>query len=146
MPKVTINGRTVEVEAGTNLVDAAIKVGVQIPHYCYHPRLSVVGQCRMCLVKVDKMPKLRRPGEIMGEITSRAAAETGLSHGTLVVAGGGDGQCAGTGTNVLEPGRAYANLGTAIVSGNFSSTYATGKAFRTMTAVAEEGYIYEPKS
>lgn len=59
MPKVTINGRTVEVEAGTNLVDAAIKVGVQVPHYCYHPRLSVVGQCRMCLVKIDGMPKLQ---------------------------------------------------------------------------------------
>ena len=53
MPKVTINDRTVEVEAGTNLVDAGLKVGVQIPHYCYHPRLSVVGQCRMCLVKID---------------------------------------------------------------------------------------------
>ena len=59
MPKVTINDRTVEVEAGTNLVDAAIRVGVQIPHYCYHPRLSVVGQCRMCLVKIDGMPKLQ---------------------------------------------------------------------------------------
>ena len=59
MPKVTINDRTVEVAAGTNLVDAAIQAGVQIPHYCYHPRLSVVGQCRMCLVKIDGMPKLQ---------------------------------------------------------------------------------------
>jgi NADH-quinone oxidoreductase subunit G len=59
VPKVTINDRTVEVEAGTNLVDAALKVGVQIPHYCYHPRLSVVGQCRMCLVKIEGMPKLQ---------------------------------------------------------------------------------------
>ena len=52
MPKVTIDGRTVEVAAGTNLIEAALTVGVQIPHYCYHPRLSIVGQCRMCLVKV----------------------------------------------------------------------------------------------
>ncbi|HEV7670990.1 MAG TPA: 2Fe-2S iron-sulfur cluster-binding protein [Thermoanaerobaculia bacterium] len=63
MPKVTINDRTVEVEPGTNLVEAAAKVGVQIPHYCYHPRLSVVGQCRMCMVEVEmngrKMPKLQ---------------------------------------------------------------------------------------
>ena len=63
MPKVTINDRTVEVETGTTLVDAALKVGVQIPHYCYHPRLSVVGQCRMCLVDIwdrgRKMPKLQ---------------------------------------------------------------------------------------
>src|SRR5437763_629312 len=91
----------------------------------------------------DKMLRLNRPGEIMGEITSLAAAETGLSPGTIVVAGGGDGQCAGTGTNALAHGRAYANLGTAIVSGNFSARYATGRAFRTMTAVAEEGYVYE---
>ena len=58
MPVVTIDGRKVEVETGTNLIEAAKKVGVQIPHYCYHPRLSVVGQCRMCLVKVEGMPKL----------------------------------------------------------------------------------------
>ncbi len=59
MPSVTINGRTVEVEAGTNVIEAAKRVGVQIPHYCYHPRLSVVGQCRMCLVQVDGHPKLQ---------------------------------------------------------------------------------------
>ena len=59
MPTVTIDGRTIEVEAGTNLIEAGKKVGVQIPHYCYHPRLSVVGQCRMCLVKIEGMPKLQ---------------------------------------------------------------------------------------
>ncbi len=59
MPTVTIDGRTIEVERGTNLIEAAKQVGVQIPHYCYHPRLSVVGQCRMCLVKVEGMPKLQ---------------------------------------------------------------------------------------
>jgi NADH-quinone oxidoreductase subunit G len=63
VPKVTINDRTVEVPKGTNLVEAGLLVGVQIPHYCYHPRLSVVGQCRMCLVEVEmggkKMPKLQ---------------------------------------------------------------------------------------
>jgi NADH-quinone oxidoreductase subunit G len=59
VPKVTIDDRTVEVSAGTNLIDAAFRVGVHIPHYCYHPRLSVVGQCRMCLVKIDGMGKLQ---------------------------------------------------------------------------------------
>ncbi len=59
MPIVTINDRTVEVEAGTNLIEAAAKVGVQVPHYCYHPRLSIVGQCRMCLVAIQGMPKLQ---------------------------------------------------------------------------------------
>jgi NADH-quinone oxidoreductase subunit G len=59
MPSVIIDGREVEVEAGTNLIEAAKKVGVQIPHYCYHPRLSIVGQCRMCLVKLEGVPKLQ---------------------------------------------------------------------------------------
>ncbi len=59
MPKVTIDGRELEVAVGANLVDAAAEVGVQIPHYCYHPRLSVVGQCRMCMVEIEGMPKLQ---------------------------------------------------------------------------------------
>jgi len=59
MPTVTIDDRTVDVPVGTNLVDAALKLGIQIPHYCYHPRLSVVGQCRMCMVEIQGMPKLQ---------------------------------------------------------------------------------------
>jgi NADH-quinone oxidoreductase subunit G len=59
MPKISIDGREVEVAAGTNLVEAGLKIGVQIPHYCYHPRLSVVGQCRMCMVEIEGMPKLQ---------------------------------------------------------------------------------------
>ncbi|HVS04428.1 MAG TPA: molybdopterin-dependent oxidoreductase [Thermoanaerobaculia bacterium] len=59
MPTVLIDDRTVDVAQGTNLVDAALGIGIQIPHYCYHPRLSVVGQCRMCLVQVEGMPKLQ---------------------------------------------------------------------------------------
>jgi NADH-quinone oxidoreductase subunit G len=59
MPKITIDGRELEVAAGTNLVDAAAEVGIQIPHYCYHPRLSIVGQCRMCMVEIEGMPKLQ---------------------------------------------------------------------------------------
>jgi NADH-quinone oxidoreductase subunit G len=59
MPKVVIDGRTVEVDPGTNLIEAGQRIGVQIPHYCYHPRLSVVGQCRMCLVKIEGAPKLQ---------------------------------------------------------------------------------------
>ena len=59
MPIVTIDDRQVEVPVGTNLIEAALQVGVQIPHYCYHPRLSVVGQCRMCMVEIQGMPKLQ---------------------------------------------------------------------------------------
>jgi NADH-quinone oxidoreductase subunit G len=59
MPTVTIDDRTFEVAAGTNLIDAGLQVGVHVPHYCYHPRLSVVGQCRMCLVEIEGQPKLQ---------------------------------------------------------------------------------------
>ena len=53
MPLVKVNGIAVEVPQGTNMIEAAKKVGVEIPHYCYHPHLSVAGNCRMCLVDVE---------------------------------------------------------------------------------------------
>jgi sugar (pentulose or hexulose) kinase len=90
-----------------------------------------------------QLPKLARPGQKIGMLTKDAAAATELSPDVVVVAGGGDGQCAGTGANVFEPGRAYLNLGTAVVSGSFGETYANDPAFRTMNAVAEKGYIFE---
>jgi NADH-quinone oxidoreductase subunit G len=55
---LTIEGRPVSVPAGTNLIEAAKTAGVLIPHYCYHPGLAVAGVCRMCLVEVEKAPKL----------------------------------------------------------------------------------------
>ncbi len=59
MPKCTIDGKEVEFKAGENLIAVAKKVGIDIPVFCYHPGLSVVAQCRMCLVEVEKMPKLQ---------------------------------------------------------------------------------------
>jgi xylulokinase len=90
-----------------------------------------------------KMPALVPPGGAIGEVTSAAAVATGLRAGTPVFAGGGDGQCAGTGVGVLEPGLAYINLGTAVVSGTYARDYAHDPAFRTETAVADAGYVYE---
>ena len=55
---LTIEGRPVAVPAGTSILEAAKTVGVLIPHYCYHPGLPVAGVCRMCLVDVEKAPKL----------------------------------------------------------------------------------------
>src|SRR5437667_10348890 len=57
MPKLTINGHAVEVPPGTNLIEAARRVGVEIPHYCYHPCLSIAGQCRLCMVDIEKAPR-----------------------------------------------------------------------------------------
>lgn len=55
---VTVEGRQVSVPAGTSILEAAKRAGILIPHYCYHPALPVAGSCRMCLVEVEKMPKL----------------------------------------------------------------------------------------
>ena len=59
MPKCIIDGREVEFTPGQNLVDVAKKAGIEIPVFCYHPGLTVVAQCRMCAVEVEKMPKLQ---------------------------------------------------------------------------------------
>ena len=55
---LTIEGRQVTVPAGTTILEAAKAAGILIPHYCYHPGLPVAGVCRMCLVDVEKAPKL----------------------------------------------------------------------------------------
>lgn len=58
MPKITIDARELEVAPGTTVIQAAESAGIEVPHYCYHPDLPVDGNCRMCLVEVEKMPKL----------------------------------------------------------------------------------------
>lgn len=55
--EVTIDGRKVEVEPGTTILEAAARIGIEIPRFCYHERLSVAGNCRMCLVEVEKSIK-----------------------------------------------------------------------------------------
>ncbi len=58
MPKLTIDGIEVEVEHGLNLIQAAARIGIEVPHFCYHPSLSIVAQCRQCLVEVEGVPKV----------------------------------------------------------------------------------------
>lgn len=58
MVSLTIEGRPVSVPDGTSILEAAKTAGVLVPHYCYHPGLPVAGVCRMCLVEVEKFPKL----------------------------------------------------------------------------------------
>ncbi len=59
MPNCVIDGKTVEFKDGENLVEVAKRAGIEIPVFCYHPGLSVVAQCRMCMIEVEKMPKLQ---------------------------------------------------------------------------------------
>jgi NADH-quinone oxidoreductase subunit G len=57
MVEIEIDGKKVEVPAGSMLMDAANKLGTYIPHFCYHKKLSIAANCRMCLVEVEKAPK-----------------------------------------------------------------------------------------
>jgi NADH-quinone oxidoreductase subunit G len=57
--KLTINGREIVTVKGKTVIQAAAEAGIAIPHYCYHPKLSIAGNCRMCLVEIEKMPKLQ---------------------------------------------------------------------------------------
>lgn len=58
MVNLTIDGKAVSVPKGTNLIEAAKTAGVEVPHYCYHPHLSIAGNCRMCQVSVKGQPKM----------------------------------------------------------------------------------------
>jgi NADH-quinone oxidoreductase subunit G len=58
MVTLTIDGKQVQVPKGTNLIEAAKVAGIEIPHYCYHPHLSVAGNCRMCQCSVKGQPKM----------------------------------------------------------------------------------------
>ena len=57
MVKVEVDGRAVEVPAGSMVMEAANRLGIYVPHFCWHPKLSIAANCRMCLVQVEKAPK-----------------------------------------------------------------------------------------
>ncbi|MBN1336518.1 MAG: (2Fe-2S)-binding protein [Deltaproteobacteria bacterium] len=67
----TIDGQTVTVPEGTALIEAARALGIEIPHFCYHPHLPVAGNCRMCVVEIQGSPKL--------EIACNTAAREGMA-------------------------------------------------------------------
>src|SRR5881398_353660 len=59
MPTLEIDGQRIEVPDGLTVIQAAERLGIEIPYYCYHPGLSIAGNCRMCLVEIEKTPKLQ---------------------------------------------------------------------------------------
>jgi len=78
--KLTIDGQVVEVEPGTLVIEAAKRAGIKIPSFCYYEGLSLAGACRMCLVEVEKAPKLQTactlaavPGMVVRTNTPRVA-------------------------------------------------------------------------
>jgi NADH-quinone oxidoreductase subunit G len=70
---ITVDGKPVSAPAGTLLIEACKTVGIEVPSFCYYPNLSLQGACRMCLVRVEKMPKLQ------------TACTTGITEGMVVV-------------------------------------------------------------
>jgi NADH-quinone oxidoreductase subunit G len=57
MPKLTVDGREIEVAQGASVIEAANRLGIYVPHFCYHPKLTIAANCRMCLVEIEKAPK-----------------------------------------------------------------------------------------
>ncbi len=84
MVNLTIDGKKAAVPKGTNLIEAAKSVGIEIPHYCYHPHLSIAGNCRMCQVQIKGQAKLAigcntpvaEGMEVLTQETSKDAADS----------------------------------------------------------------------
>ena len=57
MVELTVDGNKVEVPEGSMVMHAAQKIGLYVPHFCYHKKLSIAANCRMCLVEVEKAPR-----------------------------------------------------------------------------------------
>src|SRR5947208_16938212 len=57
MLKIEVDGRPLEVPQGATVMDATNQLGVYVPHFCYHRKLSIAANCRMCLVEVEKAPE-----------------------------------------------------------------------------------------
>jgi xylulokinase len=91
----------------------------------------------------EQMPRLVAPGSVLGELRAEVAEEVGLPHRVPVVAGAGDGQSAGLGAGVTAPGLMYANIGTAMASGTWSSEYRWSRAYRALGGAVPGTYTLE---
>src|ERR687890_2328687 len=94
-------------------------------------------------LRAEQFVAIVPPGTVIGAVTSDAAAETGLSAGTPIVAGAGDGQAASLGAGITGPGRAFVNLGTAIAGGALSDRYVTDRAYRTCVGPIPGTFVLE---
>ncbi len=92
MARVTVDGKSVEVPNDANALEACRAAGVDIPHFCYHPALSIVGQCRMCMVEVEGVPKIQasctvpvRDGMVIKTSTEKALAARNATMEFLLI-------------------------------------------------------------
>ncbi len=91
----------------------------------------------------DQFCRLVAPGDIVAPIADDVADELNIPRGTPIVAGLGDGQSAQLGTGAILPGRGYLNMGSGVVAGTYSRTYAHSHAFRVLSAAVPGGYTFE---
>ncbi|MFQ5807735.1 MAG: 2Fe-2S iron-sulfur cluster-binding protein, partial [Phycisphaerae bacterium] len=82
MPMITIDGKDVECRAGISVLQAALDAGWNIPHYCYHPGLTVVASCRLCLMEM-KMPH-PKTGEMIWAPKLMPSCQTPVRDGMVV--------------------------------------------------------------
>ncbi len=101
------------------------------------------GLIREIGLRPEQFVPFSPPGARIGAVSTGAAAATGLRAGTPVVAGAGDGQAACLGAGVVAPGRAYANLGTAIAGGVVADRYLTDLAYRTCCGAVPGTFVLE---
>lgn len=92
---------------------------------------------------IENFPTLYAPGEVIAGLRDNVATDLGLSPETVVVAGSGDGQAAGLGAGVIEPGKAYLNLGTGLIAGIYSQNYQKSVAYRAMAGSINGSFNYE---
>ena len=85
MPLLKIDDLEIEVKNGTTVLEAALENGIDIPYYCYHPALEIVGSCRMCLVQVEGMPKLQVScNTFVGEVPPERKVDGNLDRKSVV--------------------------------------------------------------
>ncbi len=91
MLKIKINNNDIEIEEGLTVLQACEKAGVEIPRFCYHEKLSIAGNCRMCLVEMEKSPKPiascampATDGMVIKTNTKKVEHEAGKDRGEIV--------------------------------------------------------------
>ena len=92
MAKVTVDGKAVVVPDSANALEACRAAGVDVPHFCYHPRLPIVGQCRMCMVEIEGLPKVQasctvpvREGMVIRATSEKALAARNATMEFLLI-------------------------------------------------------------
>ncbi|MEN9748251.1 MAG: hypothetical protein RLZZ603_943 [Actinomycetota bacterium] len=91
----------------------------------------------------SQLPAIFDSGAVIGEVSAAIAVQLGLPKGVKLVAGGGDGQCAGLGAGVAEPGAGYLNLGTGLIAGIYTDEYQPSMAYRVMAGTIADSFNCE---